>query len=223
MSDPPPRPSRRPGRAQPGVRGRPLVLAVLGGIASGKSTVAARLAGPQGQVLDADALAHEALDDPLVAPRLVEAFGPGILGRDGRADRERLAQRIFDSPRDLALLEGWIHPLVRARILAALDEAEASGVERVVLDVPLLLENDVRHGLLARCDHLVFVDAPLAERDRRAVARRGWAPGEVARREAAQMPLEKKRRRANHVVSNSGTRQALNTQVDRVLAAIGLS
>lgn len=200
-----------------------MVLAVLGGIACGKSAVATRLAGPQGMVLDADALAHEALDDPLVTERLVEAFGPQILDPGGHPDRERLARRIFDSQDDRRRLEGWIHPLVRARILAALGEAEASGVERVVLDVPLLLENDAQHGLLARCDHLVFVDAPLAERDRRAVAHRGWAPGEVARREAAQMPLEEKRRRANHVVSNAGTLESLNTQVDRVLAAIGLS
>ncbi len=199
------------------------MLAVLGGIASGKSAVAARLAGPRGRVLDADVLAHEALDDPLVIERLVETFGPQILDQGGHPDRERLARRVFDSPEDRRRLEGWIHPVVRARILAALGEAEASGVERVVLDVPLLLENDAQHGLLARCDHLVFVDAPLAERDRRAVAHRGWEPGEVARREAAQMPLEEKRRRANHLVSNDGTPEALNTQVDRVLAAIGLS
>ena len=70
-----------------------MVLAVLGGIASGKSAVAARLAGPRGQVLDADVLAREALDDPLVCERLVEAFGPQILNRDGHPDRERLAQR----------------------------------------------------------------------------------------------------------------------------------
>lgn len=215
MSDPSPTQSPR--------RHRTVVLAVLGGIASGKSAVAARLAGASGRVLDADALAREALDEPLVCERLVQAFGPEILDPDGRPHRERLAQRVFDDPEDRRRLEGWIHPVVRARILAALGEARASGVERVVLDVPLLLENDAQHGLLAHCDHLVFVDAPAAERDRRAVAHRGWAPGEVARREAAQTPLEEKRRRANHVVSNDGTLESLNTQVDRVLAAIGLS
>lgn len=223
MSDPRPTQSQPESPSEHGMQGQTVVLAVLGGIASGKSAVAERLAGPHGRVLDADAMAREALDDPLIIEQLVQAFGPEILDPDGRPHRERLAQRVFDDPEDRRRLEGWIHPVVRARILAALGEAQASGVERVVLDVPLLLEHDAQHGLLAHCNHLVFVDAPAAERDRRAVAHRGWASGEVVRREAAQMSLEEKRRRANHVVSNDGTLEELNTQVDRVLVAIGLS
>jgi dephospho-CoA kinase len=80
--------------------------------------------------------------------------------------------------------------------------ARAAGVERIVLDVPLLLENDAEHGLAHLCDVLVFVDASGAERDRRAQRTRGWKRGEVARREAAQLPLEAKKRRAHHVIHN---------------------
>lgn len=199
----------------------PVVLGVLGGIASGKSAVAARLAGPDGRVVSADALAHEALAE--LASQVEAELGPGLLDAEGRVDRAALAGRVFDDPEARARLEGWIHPRVRARILAVLAEAEEQGVPRVVLDVPLLLENDAQHGLVARCHHLVFVDAPPAERDRRAVERRGWQPGEVQRREATQLPLDTKRARADFVVENTGTLEELDAAVDRVLAEAGLA
>ena len=199
-------------------RPRPLVLGVLGGIGSGKSRVARELAGPGGVVVDADRLAGEVLDSPEVTARIREAWGRGALDADGRPDRTRLAERVFVSAGERARLEGWIHPRVRERILAALADAEARGVEIVVLDVPLLLENDPEHGLAGRCDRLVFVDAPAEERDRRAAAQRGWSPGEVARREAAQLPLEEKRSRADHVIANDGTLDDLAAAVAAVLA-----
>lgn len=199
----------------------PVVLGVLGGIASGKSAVAARLAGPDGTVISADALAHEALAE--LASRVEAELGPGLLDPDGRVDRTALARRVFDDAEARSRLEGWIHPRVRARILAVLAEAEEQGVPRVVLDVPLLLENDAQHGLVARCHHLVFVDAPLAERDRRAVEHRGWEPGEVQHREATQLPLETKRSRADLVVENKGGLEELNAAVDRALAQAGLA
>ena len=196
---------------------RSTVLGVLGGIAAGKSEVARLLAGPGGMVLDADALAREAIDSPAVLARLREGFGAAAIGPDGRADRGFLAERIFSDAAARKLLEGWIHPLVRAKILAGLEAAEARGVERVVLDVPLLLENDAEHGFARACDHLVFVDASAAERDRRARASRGWPPGEVARREAAQMPLAEKRRRARWVIRNEGSPEELRSAVQRIL------
>jgi dephospho-CoA kinase len=198
----------------------PLVLGVLGGIASGKSAVARRLAGSEGVVLDADELARAALDEPSIRARVEAEFGL-THGPEG-FDRAALAKLVFSSPGARARLEGWIHPRVRARILEALAEAEQRGTPRVVLDVPLLLENDPQHGLVSRCHHLVFVDAPARDRDRRAIESRGWEPGEVARREAAQLPLSTKRARADLSVENSGTLEELNAAVDRVLAQAGI-
>lgn len=209
--------------AQRRARRRPVVFGVLGGIAAGKSAVSARLAGPEGLVVDADALAREALESPPVQARLRAAYGDDVVGPDGRTRRDLVAERVFGSTRERRRLEGWIHPVVRARILAALDDAEERGVERVVLDVPLLLENDAQHGLVARCHHLVFVDAPPQERERRAVEGRGWQPGEVARRETAQLDLRAKRDRADHVVENDGSLEQLNAAVDRILADVGLA
>lgn len=189
------------------------VIGLLGGIASGKSLVASLLAGPRGVVIAADALAHEVLSEPDTLAFLRERFGPQIVDEHGRPDRVALAERVFADSDLRAELESWIHPRVRARIRAGLAEAQAAGAECIALDVPLLLENDAEHGLAALCDWLVFVEAPLAERDSRASRNRGWRSGEVARREEAQLPLHAKRARAHHIVTNRGTRAELEEAV----------
>ncbi len=184
------------------------MIGILGGIASGKSKAAALLAGPTGRVLAADALAHEILRSPAVAERVRARFGAEFLDARGEPDRTRLAERIFAGPdgaRARAELEGWIHPAVRARIQDGLDEARDARVPCVVLDVPLLLENDAQHGFVGACHALVFVDADEAERDRRARETRGWRAGEVARREASQLPLAEKRARADFILTNNGS------------------
>jgi dephospho-CoA kinase len=211
-------------RRAPRDPGATLVLGVLGGIGSGKSLAARTLAGPKGRVLSADAIVHEVLRTEELAGLVRTRFGPECLGLDGYPDRQRLAERIFASGEGAALrreLECWTHPRVRDRIKSDLGEARARGVPRVVLDVPLLLENDHEHGLVAHCDALVFVDARLAERDERARASRGWPSGEVARREALQLPLAEKRRRAQFVIENHGSIADLERAAREVLKRLG--
>ena len=185
------------------------VVGILGGIASGKSTASEALADDPRWIVSADRIAQEVLDSPAVVAQVAETFGAEVLGPDGRPDRAALAARVFDDPEARARLESWIHPRVRATIRARLEEAAAAQAALVVLDVPLLLEHAEQHGLLAACDALVFVDTPDATRDARARETRGWPAGEVARRERAQLPLSEKRRRADHVLPNDGTRNQL--------------
>jgi dephospho-CoA kinase len=106
-------------------------------------------------------------------------------------------------------------------ILARLEEARTRGVPRVVLDVPLLLEHDERSQLAGLCDVLVFVDCDDGDRARRAAATRGWAPGELARRDAAQLPLSTKKARADLVLSNRGTPADLEREVRAALRRLG--
>lgn len=204
-------------------RARPQIVGLLGGIASGKSLAAHWLAGPSGLVVSADALAHEALADPELAPRLRAAFGASALRADGQPDRAAIARAAFAEPALRRQLEGWIHPAVRVKIAAALHSAELERRPRVVLDVPLLLENDAEHGLARSCDVLVCIDSDPAARDARAVASRGWSPGEVARREAAQLPQEAKRARCHYHIDNRGDLEefrarceALRRELDRL-------
>jgi len=202
---------------------RTTVFGLLGGIAAGKSLVAALLAGPGGLVLDADRMAHEELESPAGRQRLVERYGSSVLTPAGAIDREFLARHAFSKAGERRWLEGWIHPAVRVRIGAQLSAARDRGVACVVLDVPLLLENDAQHHLVAACNALVFVDASAEVREHRARQSRGWPPGELARREAAQLDLDEKRARADHVVTNEGPREALDEVVRRIRAAHGLS
>ena len=204
MHKPPLKDQKRPSDA---------VIGVLGGIASGKSFVARQLAGDGGLVIDADLLAHEVLKSQELTDLVTEAFGRGALGEDGRPDRGALAQRVFDDPAARARLEGWIHPRVRAKIQVALDEAAAQEIGPVVLDVPLLLENDAEHGLVAKCDHLVFIESDLEARDQRAVLSREWSPGEVARREQSQHSLADKKARADYTIENRGSLDELDQSV----------
>lgn len=206
-----------------------LVLGVLGGIASGKSRAAELLAGSEGVVVAADALAHEVLDSIEVRALLVERFGTQLLDGEGAVDRPALARIVFADPQARRELEGWTHPRVRARILEELSQARQRGVPRVVLDVPLLLETSARPAgspldapsLPGLCDLLVFVDAPTEVREQRARERRGWPAGEVARREAAQIPLDEKRERADHVLPNTGTEDELIEAIEALNRRIG--
>lgn len=192
---------------------------MLGGIASGKSEVARLLAGPDGRVLDADRLAHAALEEPEVRAWLRQRFGPAVVAGE-RVDRAALAAAVFSDGAARRELEEQVHPRVRAALRAGVEAARAAGVPRVVLDVPLLLENEGEHGLPALCDALVFVDADAKVRDARAVARRGWASGELERREALQLPLATKRDRADFVIRNEGDLDELRAAVGRVLEAL---
>jgi len=200
-----------------------LVFGVLGGVASGKSEVARLLAGPEGLVIDADRLARQELESPASIARLVERYGASILDAQGAPDRQALAAQAFADEPERHWIEDWIHPAVRVRMARELSEARDRGVPRIVLDVPLLLENDAQHRLVAACDVLVFVEASFELREHRARHSRGWPPGELARREAAQLPLPVKRARADHVVANNGDREALAAAVQRVLQAHGLA
>jgi len=204
----------------PPSRQRLRVFGLLGGIAAGKSHVARLLAGAAGEVVDADALAHEALGQPETVALLREHFGDEVVGPDGRPDRAAIGRRVFSDPGARELLEGWIHPTVRVRISERLAAARERGAPRVVLDVPLLLENDAQHGLAGLCDVLVFVDADEAERERRTLRDRSWPAGELARREAIQMPLEEKRARAHHVITNRGDLSELEAAIRRLVVKL---
>jgi len=203
-----------------------LVLGVLGGVASGKSAAARFLAGEGGWTVSADRIVHELLSGEEAAEVFSGLFGSSVLAPDGSLDRAALAELAFDPDSGEGArkaLEDWTHPRVRARILARIEEARSAGVPRVVLDVPLLLETDAKSGLARLCHVLVFVAVPDELRDRRGQEQRSWPPGEVARREDAQLPLDEKKERADYVLSNESTLEELEAACERVLARIEAS
>jgi dephospho-CoA kinase len=193
-----------------------LRIGLTGGIGSGKSTVAARLAELGAVVIDSDRLAREvvAVGSPGLA-RVVERFGPSVLLADGSLDRPRLGGLVFSDPAALADLNAIVHPLVRARSDALSAQAMADGVAAVVHDIPLLVENKLAAGF----DTVIVVEAPLELRLRR-LAGRGVDSETARARIAAQASDEERRAVADIVLDNSGSVVELTAQVDAAWAGL---
>lgn len=188
------------------------VFALVGGVAAGKSTVARAFAKRGAVVIDSDAMGHEVLRDSQVKAELQKAFGPQVIGPDGEVDRGKVGQAVFGDAAKLEVLNSITHPRIRDRTEAQrLAAMRDSNVKAVVLDVSLLLEVKFYED---KYDVLVFIDTPWAVREQRSRMQRGWPQGEVARRQAHQVPLEEKRRLADEVVDNNGTEAHTDAQVD---------
>lgn len=200
------------------------LLGLTGGIASGKSLVAARLSELGAVVVDADRLAREA-----VAPgtrglaKVVAEFGDGVRSPDGSLDRAALGAIVFGHPDRLAALEAIVHPEVQRLAAAAFRAAgEADPDAIVVYDVPLLAENAER--LAEQFDAIIVVTAPEDERVRRMVDDRGMTEDAARARIAAQATEAERLALADHVIDNSGSRAATLAQVDdlwRELSDVG--
>lgn len=188
-------------------------VGLTGNIASGKSTVARvwqRLGAP---VIDADVLARRAVEPGSPGlRRIAEAFGPGVLGEDGGLDRAAMRGIVFRDPAARARLEAIVHPEVGR--LREEEEArlEAAGKRIVVHDIPLLFEA----GLERQFDAVVLVDASEAVRLERLIRDRGLAEDEARRMIDAQMPASEKRGRADYVIENDGTLEALERTAEEV-------
>jgi len=188
------------------------VIGLTGGIASGKSTVAAMLRDLGATVIDADAAARAVVEPGTPGLNaVVEAFGPEILDGD-RLDRWKLGAIICEDPAARRRLEEITHPLIRAWMAERQREAEERGDVRVVLDIPLLYENGLDRGLKA----VILVYAPAEIEMERLMARNSLSQEEAGRRLAAQMPIEEKKARADYVIDNSGTREQTLEQVGKV-------
>ena len=186
------------------------VLGLLGGIASGKTTVARLLARHGGYVVSADEITHRILDEADVRARLTARWGKRIRGPDGRIDRVRLAECAFESREDLQALNSIVHPPVLDEMRREIATAQRDGeVKFIVVDAALLLEA----GQQDLCDWLLFVDADLEHRLKRVAGYRKWPPGELERRESHQKPLSLKREAADLVIDNNGTLEDLQREV----------
>ena len=190
-------------------------VGLTGGVASGKSTVAAILAGLGAVVVDADLLAREVVEPgtPGLAA-VAEAFGPGVLADDGSLDRPALGAVVFADPDARRRLEAILHPLIRSR--AAELEAAAPEGTVVVHDIPLLAET----GQADRFEAVLVVDVPVETQVERMVADRGMTREDALARVAAQAAREERLAVATYVVENTGTREDLRDRVTEVFAKL---
>lgn len=188
------------------------IIGLTGGVACGKSTVAAMLAARGALVFDADKIGHLVLDEPAVRDELVQRFGPSII-EGAKVSRPAIAERVFaptpEAADDLAYLEQLTHPRIRQRIEEEIRRLPDDSVPAAVVDAALLIES----GWNAVCTVVLFVDAPEDVRRQRALSR-GWSVEEFARRQAAQMSINEKRRRADVILDNSSGLPELEAAVD---------
>ncbi|MGH3911401.1 MAG: dephospho-CoA kinase [Pseudonocardiaceae bacterium] len=188
-----------------------LRVGLTGGIGSGKSTVAARLAERGAWIIDSDRLARDVVEPGSEGLRaVVDTFGAAILTEDGALDRQALAARVFDDVDARGRLTAIVHPLVATRSAEMFEAAPPDAI--VVQDVPLLVEA----GLAASFPLVVVVHADLEVRVRRLAEQRDMPPADVRARIAAQATDEQRRAAADVWLDNSGARHTTAAAVDRL-------
>lgn len=194
-----------------------LVVGLTGNVAAGKSAVAELWRKAGVPVLSADALARDVVGPGTEAlARIADLFGRGVIRDDGVLDRAAVRRIVFRDARARRRLEAIVHPGVRRLRDAWTRRQREAGAVLVVWEVPLLFET----GMQDEVDVVVVVDAPVEVRRRRIVETRGLGEEEAEAVMATQLPAEEKRRRADHVVDNAGTRRELAGCAAEVLAAL---
>jgi len=203
-------------RRRPGHGGGPL-LGLTGGIAAGKSTVAAVLTELGAKVISADALARAVVEPGTPALAEIAArFGQEFIGPDGRLDRKALGAKVFADPDARRALEAIVHPRIREAF-----EAEVSGIRAedpdavVVYDAPLLIEA----GADAAVDRVIVVVVDEATQVRRLMARDGLTEREARDRLAAQLSLEERLKHADEVVDGTLPPAMLRARLEAILEA----
>ena len=193
------------------------VVGLTGGVGMGKSTAAQLLGSRGAAVVDTDDLARQVVEpgQPALA-EVREAFGPGIVGPDGRLRRDELARRVFADAASRQRLEGILHPPIRALWRAQVETWRTAGRPLAVVVIPLLFETKAE----AELDATICVACSAATQHQRLLAR-GWSPEHIEQRLQAQWPVETKMVRADYVVWTEAGLDVHADQIERILRRLG--
>ncbi|NVJ51585.1 MAG: dephospho-CoA kinase [Gammaproteobacteria bacterium] len=185
-----------------------LRVGLTGGIGSGKSTVSSLFKLKGIQVVDADAIARSIVEPGQPAyQEIVSHFGAEVLREDGQLDRQALRQRVFSDSAQLKKLNQMTHPRVREEMLRQVASAKS---DYVILDIPLLIENNLQELV----DRVLVVDLPEAVQLARVSARDQTSQEQVKQIILAQIPREQRLQAADDIIDNSGNLDALKKRVE---------
>jgi len=193
------------------------IIGILGGVGSGKSTVAAEFAKLGCKIIDADRIAHELLERKDVKEKVVSVFGKSILDSAGEIDHKKLGDIVFANGGKLSALNKIIHPLVLGRAEQLIEQhSRQNQVKAIVLDMPLLVEV----GWAERCDKVVFVDCRRELRVDRAKKIGIISKNQLKIRENFQISLDKKAAIADNAIDNNSGFSGLAKQVAEIFSHI---
>jgi len=192
-----------------GLKKKP-IIGIIGGIGSGKSTVAAQFGRLGCAVIDADKIAHKIIEQENIKQKIVERFGNSILDKSGMINRSKLAQAAFANPEKYQQLNAIVHPPVIEYVEQLISQYEnESKLKAIVLDVPLLVEI----GWQKRCNRLIFVECRKNLRVARAQKNGILNEKQLEIRENFQISLDNKKKLSDNVVDNCMDQAAMARQV----------
>ena len=193
------------------------IIGILGGIGSGKSTVAACFAELGCVVIDADEIAHKILDEADISAKLIDRWGTEVLDSKGVVNRGKVAEHVFESEEELNFLNALVHPRVLERVEVLIDAHRSdSDISGIVLDMPLLVEV----GWENKCIFLIFVNCSEDKRRERIAKNAIIDIEQLKKRENFQISLDKKKEKAHYVVSNNSDKSDMAEQIAQIFSSI---
>lgn len=193
-------------------------LGLTGGIATGKSTVSKYLKEKKRlPVLDADDIAHQIMgpNQPILT-EIADVFGDDYINDDGSLNRQKLGALVFNDDQARQKLDDLTHPRIFSAFEAQMLELESAGTALVVLDIPLLFENEQR----LTYDAVAVVVTTEHTQLKRLMQRNALTESEAMARIQSQMPLDEKKASADYVIQNNGTPAETYKQVDQMIDQI---
>ncbi|MZQ99369.1 MAG: dephospho-CoA kinase [Acidaminobacter sp.] len=196
------------------------IIALTGGIASGKSSVTLILRARGYVVLDADDIVRQLYGKGMpIFNAILSVFGNNILDDAGEIDRKKLGNLVFSDSEARIRLDSVTHPIVEAEISRGIEEQRMQGENIIFVDSPLLIET----GKYERYDMVILVYVDPDTQIQRLRSRNQLSYEEAIQRIKSQMPLEEKKAYADYIIDNSGTLEALEQQVDLLLRLLAQS
>ncbi|WOV83194.1 dephospho-CoA kinase [Sporosarcina jeotgali] len=191
-----------------------MIIGLTGSIASGKSTVANFLKKRGYPIVDADEIARLVVEPGSPVLKEIESvFGADVIKEDGSMDRAKMGKLIFDDNRKREQLNTIIHPAIRKELIAQKEAQIAAGAETVILDIPLLFENNLHEYV----EKILVVSVTPEVQKERLMSRNQFSEQEAESRIASQLPIEIKEQGADAVIDNNGELAETEQQVVDVL------
>jgi dephospho-CoA kinase len=198
--------------AQYAKKGKPKIIGLTGGIASGKSTASAYLKQKGIALIDCDQIVkHLYLEDDQMLLEIFETFGVRVCSSK---DKKALSDIIFKSPEKRQLLNDIIHPRVYAKIDQLLKDMKKE--PQVIVDMPLLFEV----GYQKNCDQTVLIYVPEAIQIKRLISRDAMTLQQAKKRLKSQMPIETKKTMASIVIDNQGSHEDLYKALNQLIQGV---